>query len=283
MSSISTVENINPLRRVATKNTAVALPRTITAIKITGVLASLVAVEAAKGKTRNLQSMSMSMLLKTEHITTMKNGIDEAAGIGTTVEMEPIRLEDVADEGALITSDDDEPISILSVLDKNASPEDVISIIMKETGIDDDADFMERIVAAMPDEKAFRSLSLRKKCKLLHFIFGHSYFHGVFDDFLEKACPSICPGGSPADDTVAQGGCCETDAQCSSKSALFSSLFLFYYITCFLFAHYMCIKQTTAVVVGMGTFSAMTIMYVNVKKQMEEIHSISAALLIQEI
>jgi len=282
MSSISTVKNINPLRRVATKNTAVALPRTITAIKITGVLASFVAVEAAQGKTRNLQSMSMSMLLKTEHITTMKNGIDEAAGIGTTVEMEPIRLEDVADEGALITSDDDEPISILSVLDKNAGPEEVISIIMKATGIDD-ADIKERVVESMPDKTTLHSLSTEKKCKLFRFIFGHSYFHGVFEDFLEKVCPFTCPGGSPSDDTVAQGGCCETDAQCSSKSALFSSLFLFYYITCFLFAHYMCIKQTTAVVVGMGTFSAMTIMYVNVKKQMEEIHSISAALLIQEI
>ena len=70
MSSISTVKNIDPLRRVATKNTAVALPRTTTttttttttAIKITGVLASLFAVEAAQGKTRNLQS-SMSLSL----------------------------------------------------------------------------------------------------------------------------------------------------------------------------------------------------------------------------
>ena len=80
-------------------------------------LASLVAVEAAKGKTRNLQS-SMSMSLKTDHITTNKNGIDETAGFEMIdIEMEPIRLEDVADEGALITSDDEEPISILSVFD----------------------------------------------------------------------------------------------------------------------------------------------------------------------
>ena len=120
MSSISTVKNIDPLRRVATKNTAVALPRTTTtttAIKITGVLASLFAVEAAQGKTRNLQS-SMSLSLKTDHITTNKNGIDETAGFEMIdIEMEPIRLEDVADEGALITSDDEEPISILSVFD----------------------------------------------------------------------------------------------------------------------------------------------------------------------
>ena len=138
MTSISTVKNIDPLRRVATKNTAVALPRTTTtttttttAIKITGVLASLFAVEAAKGKTRNLQS-SMSMSLKTGHITTNKNGIDEMVGIETIdIEMEPIRLEDVADEGTLITSDDDEPINILSVFDENASPDNVISIIMR--------------------------------------------------------------------------------------------------------------------------------------------------------
>ena len=137
MSSISTVKNIDPLRRVATKNTAVALPRTTTttANKNTGVLASLFAVEAAQGKTRNLQS-SMSMSLKTDHITTNNNGIDEAAGFEMIdIEMEPIRLEDVADEGALITSDDEEPISILSVFDENASPDDVISIIMKVGGI----------------------------------------------------------------------------------------------------------------------------------------------------
>ena len=35
-------------------------------------------------------------------------------------------------------------------------------------------------------------------------------------------------------DSIPQGGCCETDAQCYSKSALLPS-FLFYYITCFLF------------------------------------------------
>ena len=177
MSSISTVKNIDPLRRVATKNTAVALPRTTTttttttAIKITGVLASLFAVEAAQGKTRNLQS-SMSLSLKTDHITTNKNGIDETAGFEMIdIEMEPIRLEDVADEGALITSDDEEPISILSVFDENASPDDVISIIMKATGIDDDdADIKERIMASMPGEKTFHSLSPEKrKCKLFRF------------------------------------------------------------------------------------------------------------------
>ena len=47
-------------------------------------------------------------------------------------------------------------------------------------------------------------------------------------------CPFTgCPGGSPATD-VGLGGCCETDAQCYSKSALLPP-FLFYYITCFLF------------------------------------------------
>ena len=321
MSSISTVKNINHLRRVgvATKNTAVALPRTITAMKVTGILAGVVAVEAAQGKTRNLQS-SMSMSLKTDHITTNKNGIDEAAGFEMIdIEMEPIRLEDVADEGALITSDDEEPISILSVFDENASPDDVISIIMKATGVDDDADMKERIMASMPSEKTFHSLSPEKKCKLFRFVFGHSYFHGLFHDFLEKVCPQApkptttgatevsstlatepsstlatepsttratepattteasttgatdpsttratepattteasstlatepsttsatdpatttpftCPV-SPADFSVLQGGCCETDAQCSSKSTLLPP-FLFYYITCFLF------------------------------------------------
>ena len=47
-------------------------------------------------------------------------------------------------------------------------------------------------------------------------------------------CPFTgCPDGSPTTD-VGLGGCCETDAQCFSKSALLPS-FLFYYITCFLF------------------------------------------------
>ena len=47
-------------------------------------------------------------------------------------------------------------------------------------------------------------------------------------------CPFTgCPDGSPTTD-VGLGGCCETDAQCYSKSALLPS-FLFYYITCFLF------------------------------------------------
>ena len=95
MSSISTVKKMNPLRRAAlssstTKNNAVlAFP---TAVKVTGILASVfvgVGAQAAQGKTRNLQS-SMSMLLKTDHITTNKNGIDEAAGIETFVEVELI-------------------------------------------------------------------------------------------------------------------------------------------------------------------------------------------------
>ena len=104
----------------------------------------------------------MSLSLKTDHITTNKNGIDETAGFEMIdIEMEPIRLEDVADEGALITSDDEEPSSILSVFDENASPDYVISIIMKATGIDDDdADIKERIMASMPGEKTFHSLSL---------------------------------------------------------------------------------------------------------------------------
>ena len=47
-------------------------------------------------------------------------------------------------------------------------------------------------------------------------------------------CPFTgCPDGSPATG-VGLGGCCETDAQCASKSALLPP-FLFYYITCFLF------------------------------------------------
>ena len=54
--------------------------------------------------------------------------------------------------------------------DENASPDDVISIIMKATGIDDDdADIKERIMASMPGEKTFHSLSPEKKCKLFRF------------------------------------------------------------------------------------------------------------------
>jgi len=51
---------------------------------------------------------------------------------------------------------------------------------------------------------------------------------------ITTTTPFTCPNGSPADNTVVQGGCCETDAQCYSKSAL-NCPFLFYYITCFLF------------------------------------------------
>jgi len=42
----------------------------------------------------------------------------------------------------------------------------------------------------------------------------------VIAGVLDIAIPFICPGGSPADDSVDQGGCCETDAQCYSKSEL---------------------------------------------------------------
>ena len=117
----------------------------------------------------------------------------------------------------------------------------MISIIMKATGIDDDdADIKERIMESMPDEKTFHSLSPEKKCKLFRFVFGHSYFHGLFDDFLDKVCPQDppftgCPDGSPADGTVNnKGECCETTEQCYSKSAFVFSVSYFYCIICFL-------------------------------------------------
>ena len=132
--------------------------------------------------------------------------------------------------------------------DENASPDDVISIIMKATGIDDDdADIKERIMASMPGEKTFHSLSLEKKCILFRFIFGHSYFHGLFDDFLEKVCPFTCPVGSPADNSVPQGGCCETNAQCygyASKSTLLPPFLIFIVSFAFLLTQNICcIKQ----------------------------------------
>ena len=94
---------------------------------------------------------------------------------------------------------------------------------------------------------------------------------GFFGAYLcVRDTPFTCPKGSPADNSVAVGGCCETDAQCYSKSELFAfSVSYFYCIICFLvnskYMLHQTIKQTSAaLVVGMGTISAIPT-YVNAK------------------